>query len=113
MADGGSTVLVPKGPRSTNAGDVTGDGSWDRAQMIRDLFAMPLPPPPTRTRTYPTHTVLGRIMRLRGLSVVAVSKIPGGPSARQLGDALAGTRDLNREHVDAICRELGIDRRLL
>lgn len=81
--------------------------------MVRQLFAMPLPPPPTRTRTYPTHTVLGRIMRLRGLSVVEVSKLPFGPSARQIGDALAGRRELNASHKNAIARGLGIDRRLL
>lgn len=102
------SVLVPKGPRAKEAAPRD-----EVAEMIERLFALPLPPNPTQTRTYPTTTVLGRIMRLRGLSINEVAKIPNGPSARQLGDHLGGKRMLSREKRQAIARGLGIDGRLL
>src|SRR5688572_10530117 len=84
MANDGK-VLVPKGPRV---------GADDLTDLRAALFAAPLPPNPTGTRTYPTTTALGRIMRLRGLSINAVAKVPNGPNARQLTDILAGVRGL-------------------
>lgn len=81
--------------------------------MVADLFALPLPPNPTGTRTYSTTTVLGRIMRLRGLSIGDVAKIPNGPTARQISDNLRGVRGLSDEHKAAVAKGLGVDRRLL
>ena len=104
MADRAGSVLVPKGPRAKDGGI---------EELRRALFAMPLPPNPTRTRTYPTHTALGRVMRLRGLSINEVAKIPGGPSARQLGDALAERRALSTEHRRVIAAHYDFDARLL
>lgn len=85
----------------------------DTESLRSQLFALPLPPNPTGTRTYPTHTTLGRIMRLRGLSVNEVAKVEGGPSARQLSEILAGKRGLNGEWVRALEEGLGIDGRML
>lgn len=108
MADrggGAGSVLVPKGPRVDREVPVT---------MLRAaLFAVPLPPNPTGTRTYPVHTTLGRIMRLRGLSINEVARVPNGPSARQIGDALSERRALSNAHKDALAAHFGIDRRLL
>jgi hypothetical protein len=101
-------VMVPKGPR---AQPVTDEPSV--AELRAALFAMPLPPNPTGTRTYPTTTALGRIMRLRGLSINEVAKVEGGPSARQIGDALAQRRELSGDHKRALSVGLGIDARLL
>jgi hypothetical protein len=98
-------VMVPKGPKAER--EVT-------PEFLRAaLFAMPLPPNPTGTRTYPTTTALGRIMRLRGLSINEVAKVEGGPSARQIGDALAQRRELSGDHKRALSVGLGIDARLL
>lgn len=85
----------------------------DLETLRSQLFAMPLPPNPTGTRTYPTHTTLGRIMRLRGLSLNEVAKVNGGPSARQLSEILAGKRGMSGEQARALGEGLGIDVRLL
>lgn len=107
MAEAAGRLLVPKGPRVEQPARPTVD------EMREVLFALPLPPSPTRTRAFSTDTTLGRILRLRGMSLVATSKLPGAPSARQLSDALNGIRALSREHKDALARGLGVDRRLL
>lgn len=109
---GGRTLLVPKGPRAEkSAGPADGDPTI--AQLRATLFSMPMPPNPTQTRTYSIDTILGRIMRLRGLSITEVAKLPGGPSARQVSDHLRGLRPMSGDKLDVVATGLGIDRRLL
>lgn len=111
---GGSRLLVPKGPRAESAQSAQRAESPPTIEQLRaDLFSVLLPPPPTKTRTYPVHTALGRIMRLRRLTVGETAKVPGGPSAKLLTEVLAGRRGLTREEKDALAVGLGVDRRLL
>lgn len=107
----GSGTIVPKGPRVHNP--PADPEATRRARMLHELFTIPLPPPPTNTRTYSTNTALGRIMRLRGISIVELAKLPGGPSVRQVSDALGERRGLSMEHKDAIAKGLGVERWLL
>lgn len=110
--DGTGRVLVPKGPRVEGVNG-TDRAPFDRDAMLEQLFALPLPPAPTNTRTYPTDTPLGRIMRLRGLTVNEVARCEGGPNARQLTDILSGARELGWDWKQSLARGLGIDWRLL
>lgn len=97
---GGDTLVPKSSPRPTIA------------ELRAQLFALPVPPPPTKTRTYSIDTALGRIMRLRGLSITQVAKL-GGPSARQISDHLCQVRALTPDNRIALAHLLGVDIRLL
>lgn len=91
----------------------TGTGTVVDIESLRaQLFSIPVPPSPGRGRPYATTTTLGRIMRLRGLTVNEVAKVENGPSARQLSEYLAG-KPMTGEHVQALAAGLGVDARLL
>lgn len=112
MADRGGSVLVPKGPRAQQAADEAEAPAVDIAEIRAQLLAMPVPPQP-QGRPYSTTTVLGRVMRLRRLTVNDVAKVPGGPAARQISDVLNGNRTLSNDEKRALAKGLGIDVRLL
>lgn len=85
------------------------------AQLRAVLFALPLPPNPSGTRTYPTHTPLGRVMRHKGVSIEDVVRLPikGLPNARMMSNYLAGRKPVPPKHAQLIARGLGVDWRVL
>lgn len=85
---------------------------WDRSAALERLFALPVPPPPSPRRTYPIDTPLGRIMRLKGLTVRDVSRMDGAPIERTMTEILAGRADVGPWRT-ALARGLGVDARVL
>jgi hypothetical protein len=91
---------------------------FDREAAHKRLFALPVPAPPSTDtlgprRTYPIHTPLGRIMRLRRLHIRAVTRLDGCPSDRLMSDYLADRRAISPSHRQALGKALGVDPRIL
>lgn len=105
-------TMVPKGPTARQADD-DGDDGFDRDALLAKLFALPIPPQQHRTKPYPIHTPLGRIMRVKGLLIRDVDRMPNCPNQRVLCDYLAGRKPIAPHHRGALARGLGVDVRLL
>lgn len=99
-------------PKSMKKPDKTGE--FDRAEVLRQLFSIPVPPSQHgNARTFPIHTPLGRIMRLKGLTVRDVDAMRDGvPNYRVLSDYLAGRKKMSAHHRVALGRALGVDSRV-
>lgn len=102
-----ASTLVPKGPL------IQRDAEFDRDAILAKLFALPVPPNPAAgSRTYPIHTPLGRIMRLRGLTIREVDAGEGCPNYRLLSDYLAGRKPVGPQFRGALARLLQVDPRI-
>lgn len=76
------------------------------------IFALPVPPLPSPRRTYPIDTVLGRLMRLKGLKIRDVVRWDGCPDERKMCDILAGRAPIASYRVP-LARGLGVDPEIL
>jgi hypothetical protein len=102
MVPKGRTVVGPPRPQE-----------FDREALLAKLFALPVPPQGRGHRRFPTHTPLGRIMRLRELSVRQVSAMsPDVPHVRTMTEYLAGRKAIRGEHRRALAKALGVDARV-
>lgn len=88
------------------------DDTFDRDAVLTKLFALPLPPPHNEGRLYPTHTPLGRVMRLRSLMIRDVTKQDGAPNERVMTEMLAGRRTVGKYRVP-LAKILQVDPRVL
>lgn len=82
------------------------------------IFSLPVPPNPMKERggygrAYPTHTILGRLMRLRGLMIRDVCEWDGAPSDRTMTEYLAGRVGITKRHRGVLAKGLGVDARVL
>lgn len=107
---GRSAALVPKGP--TAPAPPPRASSFDRADLLTKLFALPLPPRSGGRRDYPIATPLGRIMRLRTITVNAISAGEGCPNYRVMSDYLADRKPIAPHHRVALARYLNVDSRI-
>lgn len=116
MAGTGS-VLVPKGPRvGSSARPESTAPEFDRTRTLEVLFALPVPPPPrSGSRNYPIHTPLGRVMRLRGVTIEDLVRLnaEGVPHSRTISELLSGRKDVSPAVARAIGGALGVDWRVL
>lgn len=85
---------------------------FDREAILERLFALPLPAA-LSNGSFPVHTPLGRIMRLKKLTVRDVDAMPDCPNYRYLSNYLAARKPINAKHRAALARALGVDPRLL
>jgi hypothetical protein len=97
---------------ATTAADEELIGGLSVAEIRARIFALPLPPIPEGRRSYPVDTVLGRLMRLRRLTIHDVTRLEGAPSARWVGEILAGRAQLGQYRVP-LAVGLGVDPRIL
>ena len=112
---GKTAALVPKGPTAPPPPPSFPD--FDRDTLLARLFALPVPPITRQGRggggrEYPIHTPLGRIMRLRGLTVNEMSMGEGCPNVRVMSDYLANRKPMAPHHRVALGRLLRVDPRI-
>lgn len=106
----GKAALVPKGPNAAPPPPRAED--FDRAALLAKLYAVPLPPHKGGRRPHADHTPLGRIMRLRGITVNEISAGAGCPNYRVLSDYLADRKPIPPHHRVALARFLKVDGRI-
>lgn len=106
-----AAALVPKGP--TAPPPPPRPPGFDREALLAKLYALPVPPKAGKTgRQFASHTPLGRIMRLRGMTVNEVSAGPGCPNYRVLSDYLADRKPIPPHHRVALARLMKVDARI-
>lgn len=90
---------------------------FDRDRLLKTLFALPCPQFSDfckMGRPYPADTPLGRIMRLKRMTINDVCRAdPDVPNHRVMSDYLANRRPIMPHHRAVLGRVLGVDSRLL